>query len=470
MIINILTSSIFLLIFGFSQIARAQPTIITGFIENYEVFQDSICLDRKDIAYTSSILAWDSLLIVFEIQIFDIGTSKSANIEYANRKYPIYLMPNDSISIRINQTRNQFAVEFERYGMNQYQSDLRQQNYEISFMENAQKLPYSLYMSYIDSIEQLRNRFVRDYRWKDKPLPSSIIKNEIKSNKYHAIISKTDFPVANALMNERVEKQIPANHYAFFETNKVWQSEKDELLFARLCEKYMEAVYVKAIGNQVYPVFSASLSDSLYREKMYRLMEKETNPRIKYTALNRIILFESQNNRLKARKWFENLKFDQTKLPDYKDFMGILYQTNEILFLDGSTPYPSYLLKGQKGKLTDYRGKKVVFLIFWASWCRACIQNISFIQQLAQQYGDKIDFLSISIDDDEFKWKSTVRNRKMFGSHLLERKGFKSDLSKFYELTAVPAYFFIQKDGTILSAASPNKAEIHTQIGDLLAK
>lgn len=57
-------------------------------------------------------------------------------------------------------------------------------------------------------------------------------------------------------------------------------------------------------------------------------------------------------------------------------------------------------LDGNALTMSDFDGKPV-FLNFWATWCKPCVQEMSDIQQLYQMYGDSIIFLAASIEDIE---------------------------------------------------------------------
>src|SRR3970040_1484156 len=62
-----------------------------------------------------------------------------------------------------------------------------------------------------------------------------------------------------------------------------------------------------------------------------------------------------------------------------------------------STPL-AYGLDGRKVIIQDYRGK-VVFLHFWATWCKPCIEEFPTIERIHKEYKDKgLVILAISID------------------------------------------------------------------------
>ena len=70
-------------------------------------------------------------------------------------------------------------------------------------------------------------------------------------------------------------------------------------------------------------------------------------------------------------------------------------------------PAPEFQLKNEKGEivsLRDFQGK-YVYIDFWATWCVPCIKEMTIMPALQEKYGPVIEFVSISIDAKEGKWK-----------------------------------------------------------------
>ncbi len=43
---------------------------------------------------------------------------------------------------------------------------------------------------------------------------------------------------------------------------------------------------------------------------------------------------------------------------------------------------------------------KPVFVDFWATWCGPCRMVSPFVEQLAEQYGDRITFVKVDVDEE----------------------------------------------------------------------
>src|SRR4051812_18502834 len=57
-------------------------------------------------------------------------------------------------------------------------------------------------------------------------------------------------------------------------------------------------------------------------------------------------------------------------------------------------------LAGRDVRLSDYQGKNVVLLDFWATWCVPCEAALPHIEELYQRYKDNgLVVLGIAMDD-----------------------------------------------------------------------
>jgi peroxiredoxin len=73
----------------------------------------------------------------------------------------------------------------------------------------------------------------------------------------------------------------------------------------------------------------------------------------------------------------------------------------------GTTPSASasdFRLQGINGehvRLSDYLGKKVVVLNFWATWCSPCQGELPHLERMYQKYKDDVVVLAVSMDGPE---------------------------------------------------------------------
>jgi cytochrome c biogenesis protein CcmG/thiol:disulfide interchange protein DsbE len=105
-------------------------------------------------------------------------------------------------------------------------------------------------------------------------------------------------------------------------------------------------------------------------------------------------------------------------------------------------------LDGQTVRLSDFRGKKAVFLNFWATWCVPCRQEMPTMEKAYQEYKSRgLEILAVSLDTGS---KSAVRN---FMSEL--KLGYPAlldpemEVLRLYRQFSIPATFLIDKQGIV---------------------
>ncbi|WP_455510169.1 TlpA family protein disulfide reductase [Butyricimonas paravirosa] len=126
---------------------------------------------------------------------------------------------------------------------------------------------------------------------------------------------------------------------------------------------------------------------------------------------------------------------------------------------------PAFKLKDYKGKehsLADYRGKVLVVDV-WATWCGGCILKLPYFMKMREKYKDRddIEFITISIDDEGVftRWKYTLPRLKLMEITNLIAPKESCDFQKKYNITGIPRYFLIDKEGNIVTVYAPAPGE-----------
>ena len=116
-------------------------------------------------------------------------------------------------------------------------------------------------------------------------------------------------------------------------------------------------------------------------------------------------------------------------------------------------------MKISTSSLDDFKGK-VVYIDVWATWCPPCRQEIPFLQALENKlHAENIEFVSISIDDNNQKWKDFVAKEGLKGVQLIADKAFESQFITDYGITQIPTFIIIGKDGKIINADAPRPSD-----------
>ena len=119
-------------------------------------------------------------------------------------------------------------------------------------------------------------------------------------------------------------------------------------------------------------------------------------------------------------------------------------ETKEVVYLRES----NWKLKGKNGSVIDFEKLegKVLFINFWATWCPHCIAEMSSIQKLYNLYGNQIDFLLISNEEQNVI------------DGFMKKKGYKipvyhnlsGEVPRELYSQSIPATYLISKNGRIV--------------------
>lgn len=122
---------------------------------------------------------------------------------------------------------------------------------------------------------------------------------------------------------------------------------------------------------------------------------------------------------------------------------------------------------GRKIRLSDYRGK-VVYLDFWAHWCKPCIGEMEEVKSLKKRLKTHPDLvlLYVSIDEqkDRDKWITALEKHKFLGIHLLATGGYNGPTARTYGINGVPTKFVIDRKGNFYEVDLPYPTEGDTLI------
>lgn len=131
-------------------------------------------------------------------------------------------------------------------------------------------------------------------------------------------------------------------------------------------------------------------------------------------------------------------------------------------------PFAISTTDGQRITLDDLAGK-VVLLDFWATWCAPCREALPHMREIAKKFqGQPLVVLSVSLDDDEQKWKDFVTKNEMTWLQYRDG-GFAGPISKMFGVRAIPHTFTIDSDG-VLQDERIGDASIEGKLKKLVAR
>lgn len=112
-------------------------------------------------------------------------------------------------------------------------------------------------------------------------------------------------------------------------------------------------------------------------------------------------------------------------------------------------------LDGKQIKLSDWRGKPVL-VVFWATWCVPCVNEIPTLLDVYRKYHDKgLEILGVSFDSDKLKLDKFLTDEKIPWPQHFDGMAFDGGISMEWGLSFIPVVALIDKHGKIVEENLP---------------
>ena len=224
--------------------------------------------------------------------------------------------------------------------------------------------------------------------------------------------------------------------------------------------KYCEFTDVVVTGSELFNVFTEKMKPREEAEKVYRVSPDSIRPKIITKAISEILAANSDD------WWGPFMMFNNyayfTPTPDMRNqFDAMSKEAQESYYgkLVYKKIYPNgrigdaleeFTLKDDKNNdvtLTQLRkGKKVILIDFWASWCHWCRKEIPNMKECYELYHDKgFEIVSISTDKSEQDWKKALDAEQM------PWPNFRDTLVPIqYEVNSLPRIVIADENGRLI--------------------
>ena len=112
---------------------------------------------------------------------------------------------------------------------------------------------------------------------------------------------------------------------------------------------------------------------------------------------------------------------------------------------------PDFEIATQDGtvfRLSELRGRKPVYVVFWNTWCSYCIKKTPRYQKLQEQIGDKIEIIAINTT-----WSDSPDDMRVFEQRhqVMYATAFDTGelITDRYRVVNVPTEFIVDVNGVI---------------------
>jgi len=103
-------------------------------------------------------------------------------------------------------------------------------------------------------------------------------------------------------------------------------------------------------------------------------------------------------------------------------------------------------MPGLEKRLAVNKGKRVTFLMFWATWCPACKTELPVLEQLRAKYpADKLEILAVSVDDTEQVMRTYLAAKPTTLPVMLST----ADVSTQFGVKSIPALVIFDREGQV---------------------
>ncbi|MBI4115986.1 MAG: TlpA family protein disulfide reductase [Candidatus Omnitrophica bacterium] len=112
-------------------------------------------------------------------------------------------------------------------------------------------------------------------------------------------------------------------------------------------------------------------------------------------------------------------------------------------------PAPNFTLSNlasQKTELAKVINEKPALLVFWATWCPSCVEEVPILKSWNEKY-PQLQILGINVQEPAQRVQVFVEKEKIRYPILLDENG---DVASQYGLVGIPAAVLVAKGGRVL--------------------
>lgn len=163
------------------------------------------------------------------------------------------------------------------------------------------------------------------------------------------------------------------------------------------------------------------------------------------------ITYEFNGDVSEARNWYAKLATDYESTPAAARARGALRRLDlkgKPLVLAGAG------LGGGKVDVNAYRGKALA-VIFWATWCKPCTEDLPQIQELYRTYQKQgFEIVGVNLDSPGAPIQQYIQNFRVTWPHLHEEGGLESRPALEYGVISLPTMFLVDKNGVVVTSSA----------------
>lgn len=429
---------------------------ITGKIENYDQtvlkFQDFMGKGKR----FTQIAVQDG---TFEINL-PINKPVIKMLTFGSTFKNIFLQPGETLDMSFDALKIDSTFNFggsladENVLLDSISNKLKKVDYNYIYnesLENAGK--------YLDSMSAANKQYIEALII-DQPLSTDF-------EEYAKTMAEYNNAALKIMLGERQDEQ-PNNYYDFI--NQLSLENDDYLDIWEY--RYFLYSYIEMKANKRIQPDSVKIAepDVLFDESLSVIKELKNENIRDYALFNALNMRLSEKGLVGFENYYTYFK-EHNKDPHYAEQLKLLYEEKQLLA--PGQPAPTFTLEDVDGNLVslnDFKGK-YVYIDFWQTLCPRSARELPYLLKLHSDYQDNnIEFVSISVNEDENVWRDYVKEHKNMGTSLRVTQSWDSKTYIDYQANGLPAFVLIDTEGNIIDpkAAKPSSEEIRETFDALL--
>lgn len=118
-------------------------------------------------------------------------------------------------------------------------------------------------------------------------------------------------------------------------------------------------------------------------------------------------------------------------------------------------------IDGKQVQLKSLLNGKFTYIDVWATWCGPCCKEIPFLEKLVEKFkgNDKVQFISISVDQSVDAWKNKLnKDKPQWSQYVLTPENNKT-FSEDWGISGIPRFIMIDANGNIFSPNATRPSE-----------
>ncbi|MGC6434376.1 MAG: TlpA family protein disulfide reductase, partial [Crocinitomicaceae bacterium] len=264
--------------------------------------------------------------------------------------------------------------------------------------------------------------------------------------------STLSFPNLKRNFNKGEDFDVPDGYYSCSDT-----IQKDNPL--ALLSSYYDAFLTQYLQQEMSRVAHENSYDG-----QIKVLYEEFGSKVADIKATKVIYQGIRTKHLDSKDQSLLIAEHKSKFPESEAIEFIMEEHSKALVSANGKPAFNGVVENTDGNMVEllkYSGKPLLIDV-WASWCSPCLKNMKFLEPIKEKYKDELCVIYVSVDEKSKDWITAIEKNNLSANVNYLTRGKQSEFARFYDISSIPRYILIDKEGNIANnnAPSPAKREL----------